>query len=328
MKMNFGINSSNNSEEEVRHTADADFESAFRTGYWRAIISWLTGSDNRLTPFDEVKERYEFKGQHSLGMQTVPLDRVTGSVGRYHDFDRAFLPRQTRTRGRWVSVDEAHLKDISLPAIELYKVGSDYFVKDGNHRVSVARQHGQKFIDAEVIEVDVSKLSGKELDPMERILWEERKNFYKVSRLNELIPNASVELTIPGGYEKLLDHIGVHRWFMGEQQQKEVSWEDAVVSWYKIVYMPLIKIIRENNVLKDFPERREADLYLWIIEHLWYLRQAYSRGVSLDEATNSFIKAYSKRPLNWLLKYFSRAAEFIAGEKKESDLEEENPHDE
>jgi hypothetical protein len=319
MKMNYGINSSGGSDEEYRHIADADFESAFRTGYWRAIISWLTGTDNSLTPFDEVKQLYEFKGQHSLGMQTVPLDKVVGSVGRYHDFDRAFLPRQTRTRGRWVSVDEAHLKDISLPAIELYKVGTEYFVKDGNHRVSVARQHRQKFIDAEVIEIDVTMPSVEELDPMQRILREERKNFYEVTGLQRLIPDASVELTIPGGYEKLLEHIGVHRWFMGEQRNKEVSWDDAVVSWYRAVYLPLIKVIRENKVLKDFPDRSEADLYLWIIEHLWYLRQAYSRGVSLDEATNSFIRIYSKRPLNWLLKYFSRAAEFIAGERKEND---------
>jgi len=201
-------------------------------------------------------------------------------------------------------------------------------VKDGNHRVSVARRHGQKFIDANVIEIDISKPSAGEIDPLRRILREERSNFYKATKLKELIPSASIELTLPGGYEKLLDHISAHRWFMGEQKQEDVTWEEAVVSWYQSVYMPLIRVIRENKALVDFPERSEADLYLWIIEHLWYLREAYLKDISLAEATNSFIKAYSRRPLNWLIKYFLRAAEFIAGEKKESAPGEDNLEDE
>ena len=83
------------------------------------------------------------------------MKQIVGSVGRYNDFDRVFLPRRRALRERWASIDSAHIKEINLPAIEVYKVGSVYFVLDGNHRVSVARERGQEYIDAMVIELEV-----------------------------------------------------------------------------------------------------------------------------------------------------------------------------
>lgn len=152
-----------------RIIARVDFDVAFRKGFWRSIFSWLTKSDNKLLPFDEAKKRYRFRGQHSIGLKEVLLENVVGSVGRYHDFDKAFLPRQKFTQSRWMSIDEAYLKDISLPAIEIYKIRSDYFVKDGNHRVSVARERGQKFIDAHIVELELDELFDEYADLIEKI---------------------------------------------------------------------------------------------------------------------------------------------------------------
>ena len=81
-----------------------------------------------------------------------------GVLGRYRDFDRAFLPIQTRTKARWISVDRAHYEEIILPPVELYQIGEVYFVRDGNHRVSVARERGQTYIDAFVTEIDTPVL--------------------------------------------------------------------------------------------------------------------------------------------------------------------------
>src|SRR5512138_1525754 len=119
--------------------AKLDFENAIRKGYWRSVMSWFTRTDNKLLPYDEFRRSLPVYGQHDIGMRQIELDKIIGSVGRYLDFDRAFLPRRTNTRNRWESVDRAHLQDITLPPIEVYKVGTVYFVKDGNHRVSVAR---------------------------------------------------------------------------------------------------------------------------------------------------------------------------------------------
>ncbi len=292
------------SKNFTRDAAYADFENAFRKGFWRALVAWLTMSENRLLPFDEVLRRYELKGQHSIGMQVVPIEKVVGSVGRYRDFDNIFLPRQMRTRDRWISIDQAHLTDTPLPAVELYKVGDEFFVKDGNHRISVAREKGQKFIDAYVTEINLGK-PVKDLDLIAHIREREKEEFYQKTRLDKLIPSAAnIELTQIGSYAKIIEHIEVHRWFMGENRKKPVSWEEAVKDWYLYVYLPLIRVIRENKVLKDFPDRREADLYLWIIEHLWYLREAYQQEVSLEKAVEHFADEYSQRPLRWILKFF------------------------
>ena len=290
----------------TRVTASHDFEQAFQKGFWRNVLGWLTLSSNKLKPFDEVVRQYEFAGQHSKGNKTVPIEKIIGSVGRFRDFDSIFLPRQTNTRERWMRIDEAHLTDTPLPAIELYKIGDTYYVKDGNHRVSVARERGQRFIDAYVTEIELQKPAA-EMGLVERIVAEERRKFYGSTRLKRNL-GIEIEISHPGGYTKLLKHIEVHRWFLGEHRGEEVSWEEAVAGWHRDVYSPLIGVIRENKVMKDFPEDREGDLYLWIIEHLWYLREAYRKDVSIKDATLHFAEEYSPKAVKKIVKFFHKIA--------------------
>jgi hypothetical protein len=89
-------------------------------------------------------------------LQVVLLDQIVGSEGRYQEFDRAFFPRQSRTRNRWISLASASYEQSPLPPVELYQVGAAYFVRDGNHRISVARARGQEFIDAYVTEMELA----------------------------------------------------------------------------------------------------------------------------------------------------------------------------
>jgi hypothetical protein len=131
-----------------------DFAQAFRQAFWRDWLSRLTRKNNNLLPFEQARQQLSFKGQHHRGLYAVPVDKIIGSVNRYLDFDRAFFPRQIRTRDRWLSIDRAFYNDIALPPVELLKVGEIYFVSDGHHRVSVARMWGQEFIDASVTEID------------------------------------------------------------------------------------------------------------------------------------------------------------------------------
>lgn len=292
--------------------ARSDFEAARRKGYWRSIVSWLTQSTNELLPFDEVRKRLPITGQHYIGLKQIPVDEIVGSVGRYQDFDRAFLPRQTSTSGRWMSIDRAHLQDIILPPIDVYKLGSAYFVKDGNHRVSVARERGQAFIDAYVTEVDapVPIDAGMNIDDL--IRKQEYAEFMLQTHLNKLVPGADIAFSIPGQYGKLLDHISVHRWYLGEQLGREVSYEDAVKHWYDEVYQPLVRIIQEQGILNEFPGRTEADLYLWIIEHLAFLREEWQEDVSLEEAASHFAEEFSKKPLRRLINMLKSAARTVS----------------
>jgi len=281
--------------------ARADFETALRKRFWRSIWSWFTQTNNNLLPFDEIRKALPIRGQHELGMKQIPLDKIVGSVGRYHDFDRAFLPRFPFLRSRWVSIDSAQLQDVVLPPIDVYKIGDVYFVRDGNHRVSVARQRSQAFIDANVVEI----VSPVPLTPQtnidEMIRQVEKIEFFEKTRLDKLRPGVQIEFTLPGGYSKLLEHIDVHRWFMGEARKSPVPYDEAVMSWYDEVYLPMVHVIECNEILKNFPNRTEADLYIWIIEHLWYLREEYQEDISMQQAAEHYAKEYAQPPLRWLM---------------------------
>ncbi len=292
----------------ISQTAKDDFEQALRKGFWRSFSAWFKGTENRLLPYDEVRRLMPYQGQHYLGMRQIPLRKIIGSVGRYQDFDRAFLPRRANLSSRWVSIDMAHLQDVILPPIEVYKIGDAYFVKDGNHRVSVARERNQEDIDAYVIEVDSPVVVDENTNIDDLICQIEQKEFEQRTHLMDLRPEARVELSLPGAYRNLIEHIETHRWFLGERLKRPVSFEEATTSWYDEVYMPLIQVIREQGTVKEFPGRTEADLYLWIIEHLWYLREELKEDVSLEDAAHHFTVEFSASPLRHIANLFKQLA--------------------
>lgn len=289
--------------------AKEDFNHAYRKGFWRTVWSWLTNKNTDLLPFDKVRSALPPSMQHDLGLREIELENIVGSVGRYNDFDNAFLPRRSTERGRWESIDRAHLQEIVLPPIEVYKIGAFYFVKDGNHRVSVARQRGQVYIDARVVEINVAEPLQKETNIDELIRKNEQYYFEEQSQLLKIRPAAVIEFSVPGGATKLLDHIRTHRYFLGEKRKIEIPYAKAVESWYDHVYMPLVRVIREKAILKEFPQRTESDLYLWIIEHLWYLREEFQGEVSLEQAAEHFAEEFAPQPLHWLLNLVKHAGE-------------------
>jgi hypothetical protein len=301
----------------IQETARADFQAALRKGFWHSVVGWITQTRSTLLPYDEIRKSLPLSNQHYIGMREIPIDQIVGSVNRYRDFDRVFLPLQRHTQGRWMSIDRAHLSDIILPPIEVYKIGETYYVKDGNHRVSVARQKGQMYIDADVIEIDVPVPVDPDVDIGELILRLEHVNFLERTRLHEHYPGHDIRLTNPGGYERLIEHISVHRYFLGVQRQRDITWEEAVTGWVEQVYLPLVYVIREYKVMKEFPKRTETDLYLWIIEHLWYLREEFQSDVSLEMAAAHFTEQFSPRPLRQLLSMVRRTVRFLADSDNE-----------
>lgn len=300
----------NPSEEQIPKVGNLtqlsrhDFSRAYRKGYLRSILNWVRNKNNELLPFDEVMRNTPMRGQHYVGIRQIETGKIIGSVSRYLDFDRAFLPKQTHTRSRWESIDRAFFQDVILPPIEVYKLGKTYFVKDGNHRVSVARERGQSYMDAYVIEIDspVEFETPGDIDSF--IADHEYREFLKQSKADQILPDEVFRFSIPGQYDKLLQHISVHRWFMGEKFQRPVSDEEALLGWYKDVYKPLVRIIRKNEILKEFPTRTETDLYLWIIEHRWFLSEELNRRVSLESAALNFTNKFSTRPFHHISQFF------------------------
>jgi len=256
------------------HLANQDFERAVSKSFWRKILTWLKGENNELLPFDEVREKLKIQGQYFAGLKEVPIDLIVGSVGRYNDFDRIFLPRQRRTKDRWVNIDKAHYEEIPLPPVDLYQIGEIYFVKDGNHRVSVARERGQEFIDAYVTVVDIPVWLSLDTQIDDLDLKQEHAEFIMRTNIRKVRPEANIEATVPGVYARLLEHIDVHRWYMGEKISTEIPYEQAVASWYDQVYLPVVDFVHVHDLLKAFSNFSEADLYLWIMEYIGNLQQA------------------------------------------------------
>jgi len=280
--------------------ANEDFQRARRAGNLRRLWTRLTGQNNNLVPFEDLKQTLGILNQYYRGVQPVPLDKIIGSMGRSRDFDRVFMPTQKHSRGKWVSVDRALHEGITLPPISVYQVGDAYFVVDGHHRVSVARQQGNSFIDAEVIELKsrvpvTANLKLEDLDGLAAY-----QDFLERTRLDVLRPNQDVRLTMPGDYTRLLDHIRVHKYFIDRQDSQDLSWEEAVTRWYDHVYLPVIETIRRHSLMHEFPNHTEADLYLWIIEHAYYLSQKAGWQLSGWEVAKDFVERFGKRPTRLL----------------------------
>jgi hypothetical protein len=133
-----------------------DYEEARSRANRQRILSYILRRRNNLLSLDELTKCVQITNQHSLGIQVVPIEQIVGSLGRTRDFDNQFQPLGDHTQWRWISVMKAMYRDTALPPVELVKAGDSYFVVDGHHRISVARQREQLYIEAHVTEVELS----------------------------------------------------------------------------------------------------------------------------------------------------------------------------
>ncbi len=267
-----------------------EFERAWHRGAWSRVVSFITGKPTLLLPFSLVRDALGVEASAYDGIREIPLDHIIGSVNRYHDFDRKFLPRRWALGQRWTHVRQSFDEEYGFEPIRVYQVGEAYFVLDGNHRVSVARQLGMRSIEAEVTAFHTGVPVDEHTD-LESLLGKaEYGEFLRRTHLDAMRPSARVELSKPGGYAKLLQHIDVHRYFLGENERRSIPYDEAVASWYDHLYYPLTEILREERLLDAFSGRTEADLYVWVVEHLYYLREEFGDDVQMGTAVRDFVK--------------------------------------
>jgi hypothetical protein len=274
-----------------------NFRDARRKAFLTELLDTIRRQPSSMFALEDVRARLNVRGQRSLGMRTVPLGHIIGSEGRYTDFDRRFLPRSDKLKDRWSSIDRAMNESIVLPPVDLYKIGDVYFVRDGNHRISVARQQGQIDVDAYVTELIVDVPIGPELSMIQLMHKEEYSDFLEWTNLNKLRPEQRIEFSELGGYLDLVRHINAHRYYLGKDWGREISRDEAVAHWYDEVYMPIVRVIRDQHVLNNFPGRTEADLYRWIIDHRWYMRERTGADPGPAAATNDYVEQYRQKGL-------------------------------
>jgi hypothetical protein len=277
--------------------AAEDFNRARTRALLSQIQNFMNTDRDSLLSFNDVKEILKPKNQIYRGMRVVPLKLIVGSEGRYRDFNKFFLPRAEHLRARWERVDLARIRDIALPAIQLYEIGGAYFVRDGNHRVSVARSQGMEALDAEVTSLssEIPIKPGMTTDQLrEAVIGYEKRIFYEKTEFGELTGDQNLDFTTPGRYDVIYNHILVHKYFLNQEREGEIPFAEALRSWYEQVYSPIIKIIREEWIVLNFPGSSPSDLYVWIVKHWDFLKKKYGIHYSLSAAARDFSIKYGK----------------------------------
>jgi len=283
--------------DQILGQARADFQRARFKAFMNRVWGTLSGQPSTLLSYDEIKEKLHIGGPIYRGVKTIRVDQIAGSLNRYHEFDRVFLPASDKLAERWQRVNRAFYEEISLPPVVLYKVGQVYFVVDGHHRVSVAREQGQLYIEAEVRECATRVNITSTIKPEDLEILGNKVRFLERTSLDSLKPDANIKLTIPDGFDRMLEHIAVHRYFMGLDWKRDISEEEAIAHWYDNVYMPVIHVIRDTDILKEFPTKTEGDLYLWVLDHQRYLVEEGEVLQPPEDAARTFIGDEAKKPV-------------------------------
>jgi hypothetical protein len=246
---------------------DSRFQESRRKALLEALLDSIRRQPTDMLAFGAVRACLNVHGQVALGQQIVLVDHIIGSEGRYSDFDRRFLPRTEALETRWRSIERAMDRLIDLPPVDLWKISDVYFVRDGNHRVSVARWMGQRHIDALVTELLVDVPLTPDLSVRTLLFAEEYSDFLEWTNLHTLRPNQRIEFSELGGYLELVRHINAYRYSLSQQLGRTIDRDEAVAGWYDVVYLPIVQVIREQHAIKRFPGRTEADLYRWVMDN-------------------------------------------------------------
>jgi hypothetical protein len=226
-----------------------------------------------ILPFEEVVEALGRVSERSLGLQTIPLDSIVGTVDRTKDFDRHFHPTSSRVRPRWERIATAQRRGEDMPPISVYRIGDGHFVRDGHHRVSVARAQRRKTIDAYVTEVRTRVGADSGIRRADLPLKSHERVF--LERV-PLPPEArsDVRVSDPWDYAKLAE--GVEAWGFRAMQERGVfmTREEVAREWYEEEYRPVVATLREAGL--PLPAGTETDAYMWVVTERYRLMRTHT----------------------------------------------------
>lgn len=288
---------------DLNEQADRDFSRARRKAFLRRVGAYLRNDpgSNQLLSFDEVRSALGAVQQVYLGLREVPVEKIVGSVGRHRDFDSAFLPSKGDVAARWKKIDQMMHRAEELPPVSLFKIGDAYFVSDGNHRVSVARQRGVELIDAEVTELRSRVPVDSALTARDLLHKLEHRHLLERLPMDRVVPEIEIQFSDVGDYRRLANYIEAHGFRLSQLWRRYVSPEEVLRDWYEYSYRPIADMIREERVLDAFPERSVLDLYLWIVKHREQLvLETRDERVSPEAAKNDILLKQGRRRRNVL----------------------------
>ncbi len=283
-----------------------DFSKAKTRAIFQSLFNGLKWKNSDLLSLYEVTSIIKPKDETYEGMKTIEVDKIVGSEGRYHDFSAAFLPKKEMLRARWESIDRAHYSSVILPPISVYEISGVYFVRDGNHRVSVAKAQGVKFIDAEVVKLDsqIKLEPGLTMKELKRRVVMYERNMFLAQYKPTYLPMGEIVFTAPGAYPEMVNHILVHKYYINQGIKREFTFEEGAKSWYENVYSPIVTEVRRHKLLSLFPGHTEADIYLWLVRR-WDQMKAEKKDTTIEDAAKTFENESKPKTFSRKIKYLT-----------------------
>ena len=264
--------------------------------FWAGI----RGESLDLLPFDKVSAKLRAVNQTELGLQEVPLDAIIGSVNRTGDFDRNFAPLSADDGSRWANVKAAMTSPFThgVPPVSLYKIGEAYFVLDGNHRVSIAKEMGLDTIEAYVTEVKTKVPLSSSFTLEELVEKAAQADFLENTHLDRILPGVDLSLKQIDNYPLLEEHINVHRYYMGIEQNREVDHETAARDWYERVYLPVVRVIESSGLHDEFAHLSLTDLYLLVLDKQHHLQEWLGTALRTEKVVDYLADQEGKQTRN------------------------------
>ena len=229
----------------------------------------------------EKEEAYEAVERGTL---MVPLEKITGSVGRYHDFDNQFRTHSSNRDERLKAIMDAMREGKDMPPIALYQIKEDFFILDGHHRFRAAVELGRSHIRSRIVELLPSK------NTLENNLYIEKVHFRDKAGLTD-----SIDLTEPGQLPHLEWQVREHRKFLKNEKNQEITFKQAAADWYRTIYRPLATLIENSKLVNAFPGRTVDDLYLYISVHQWEIGSKRTYGIGVDKLIPTDMEAFRQK---------------------------------
>jgi hypothetical protein len=256
--------------------AQTDFLRARRRAALGAMVARLRGEPDdvrHILPYEEVVAALGYVSEHSAGTAVVPLDAIVGTVDRGRDFDRSFRPTTGRVRSRWEHIATAMRRGEAMPPVDLVRVGQIYFVRDGHHRVSVARALGYNDIDATVTEV-VTRVGAERAITVDElpVKSHERVFFERVPLPDSA--RAEIRLTDRWDYGRLAEAVEAWGFRTSQERGEPVNRRETAYLWLENEYRPVVEMLRDADLIGTTTEteaymRVSAARYRLLRTHTW-----------------------------------------------------------
>jgi hypothetical protein len=254
-----------------------------------------------LLPLDEVQRRLRIVGQSYAGVRPIEVERIIGSLDRSEDFDRDFTPLRRGSSQRLASL-RAAFPDGRLPPIEAYEVGGAYFVSDGHHRVALARELSEAYIDAEITRLETNYAIGPDVDVRRLVHTEQQRMLLQESGLASSRPDAAIEFSRPGGYPELLELIKAHGYDLARRRGTLPEPGEVAADWYDTVYLPGVTALRRESLPQAYGYKTDADLFLWVYQRRRSLRvvtpeadfDAAARAARAEKVSRRFRRQFAR----------------------------------